>query len=159
MSAGASKRIKPIVKQSDFDAFWKSWPRRVGKIKAQAAFASAVKAGADPAAIIAASASYAERHQRAGTPKDKIPHPTTWLNRGSWDDDLDDAVPLPPGTGSQGQPPTYGQPAPADRPGAACEWCDVGGLYERTDGRMARCDHTDQPPAGHPAAQTAGSLL
>jgi hypothetical protein len=156
VSADAPKSIKPTAKQSDFEAFWKPWPRKVGKVKAQQAFDAAVRKGADAAAIIAASVSYAERHQRAGTPKDKIPHPTTWLNRGSWDDDLDDAVPLPPGTGSQGQPPTYGQP-PADHPSAACEWCDVGGLYERTDGRMARCDHTDQPPAGHPAAELTRS--
>ena len=118
MSAGASKRIKPTVKQSDFEAFWKSWPRRVGKIKAQAAFALAVKAGADPAAIIAACVSYAERHRRAGTPKDKIPHPTTWLNRGSWDDDLDDAVPLPGGATPQpvvDLPPHCGQCDPVDR--------------------------------------------
>lgn len=95
MSDGASGSTKRTSKRSDFEAFWKPWPRKVGKIKAEAAFAVAVKAGADPAAIIAASASYAERHRLAGTPKDKIPHPTTWLNRGSWDDDLDDAVPLP----------------------------------------------------------------
>lgn len=52
------------------------------------------------------------------------------------------------------QPRPYGQPDPAAAPD--CRWCD-GGWYERTDGRMDRCTHTDTPPAGHPAAEPARS--
>lgn len=113
VSDGASKRIKFTPKRADFEAFWKSWPRKVGKVKAEQAFATAVRKGADPAAIIAACVSYAERQQRAGTPKDKIPHPTTWLNRGSWDDDLDDAVPLLVATGANNHVPYRNPTDPA----------------------------------------------
>jgi len=154
VSDGASARIKFTPKRADFEAFWRAWPRKVGKVKAEKVFTTAVRSGTNPAAIIAAAESFAERHRLAKTEKTLIPHPTTWLNRGSWDDDLDDAVPLPPGSTPTSQPPSYGQPSPASAPD--CRWCDDG-WYERTDGRMDRCTHTDTPPAGHPAAEPARS--
>jgi hypothetical protein len=78
-----------------FDDFWDVYPRSVGKDKARTAFATAVKRGANPDAIITAAASFAARCGLARQETKFIPHPTTWLNRGSWSDDLDDAVPIP----------------------------------------------------------------
>lgn len=88
-----------------FDELWQIYPRRVGKDKARKAFTVAVKHGADPNAILAAARSYAERCRLMQQDPKYIPHPTTWLNRGSWDDDLEAAMPAPVLTGANGYQP------------------------------------------------------
>lgn len=88
-----------------FDEFWQTYPRRVGKDKARTVFAAAVKRGADPNAILAAAQSYAERCRLMQQDPKYIPHPTTWLNRGSWDDDLEAAMPRPVVAGANGYQP------------------------------------------------------
>lgn len=40
------------------------------------------------------------------------------------------------------------------RTAADCRWCDTFGWYEHTNGRDARCPHPENPPPGHPAADT-----
>jgi hypothetical protein len=67
-----------------FSYFWNLYPRKVGRLKAAAAFARAVKAGADPAHICAGASRYAADPNRV---EQFTAHPTTWLNRGGWDDD------------------------------------------------------------------------
>lgn len=69
---------------SAFDYFWTLYPRKVGKLKARAAFAAAVKAGADPAHICAGASRYAADPNRVDQ---FTAHPTTWITRGGWDDD------------------------------------------------------------------------
>lgn len=74
---------RPSV-NDQFADFWAVYPRRVGKVKARAAFAAALKAGADPADVIEGARRYAgdpNREERFTA------HPTTWLNRGSWEDE------------------------------------------------------------------------
>lgn len=82
--------------QTGFDEFWTYWPRKVSKADAEKAWNKAIKSRADPAAIVKAAASYAERCQLIKQDPKFIPHPATWLNRGSWGDDLDAVLPLPP---------------------------------------------------------------
>jgi hypothetical protein len=69
---------------SDFAAFYAAYPRRVGRMKAEMAFSAAVKKGADPAAIIDGARRYAADPNRVDQ---FTAHPTTWLNRGGWEDD------------------------------------------------------------------------
>ena len=69
----------------EFEEFWNAYPKRVGKGKAHAAFTKATQ-HTNAQTIIQAAAQYA---QAPGLPeKQYIPHPTTWLNAESWEDDL-----------------------------------------------------------------------
>jgi hypothetical protein len=67
-----------------FSDFWAVYPKRAAKRDAEKAFAAAVKRGVAAAHITASAARYA-----AYPPDDPqfIPHPATWLNRGSYDDE------------------------------------------------------------------------
>ena len=87
-----------------FDEFWKAYPRSVGKAKARTTFATKVKNGADPTAIVAAARSLAERCRLTKQDPTYIPHPTTWLNRESWADDLEQSMPLRQASGGGYQP-------------------------------------------------------
>jgi hypothetical protein len=98
--------LAPLAaKPSDrFEEFWKAYPRSVGKAKAQTVFDAKIKSRADPDALIAAARSYAERCRLLGENPKFIPHPTTWLNRESWADDLDQSMPLPQAVNGGYQP-------------------------------------------------------
>ncbi|MGV0336226.1 hypothetical protein [Corynebacterium kroppenstedtii] len=88
-TSGSSERES---RSDRFDEFWDAYPRKVGKKKARAKFATAVKAAGgaqrviDGAQRLAADPNLPE--------KQFIPHPTTWLERGGWDDEpLPDRTP------------------------------------------------------------------
>jgi hypothetical protein len=65
-----------------FDAFWKAYPRKVGKGQAQKAWLVAVRK-ADPERIV-------EGVERYPWPDDPafVPHASTWLNGQRWEDEL-----------------------------------------------------------------------
>ena len=92
-TSGSSECDQPSP-STGFDEFWDAYPRKVGKKKARAKFAAAVKAAGDAQRIIDG----AERLACDPNLPDKqfIPHPTTWLERGGWDDE-----PLPDRTPSR----------------------------------------------------------
>lgn len=71
-----------------FAQFWDHYPRRVGKLAAQRAFARALKqASADDILRgLIRALRFFPREERF------IPHPATWLNQGRWMDDLPDVV-------------------------------------------------------------------
>jgi hypothetical protein len=77
----------PAAADAAFDAFWSAYPRKVAKGTARAAFAKALKRGADPAAITAAAARHAAQWRAAHTEARFIPHPATWLNGERYDDE------------------------------------------------------------------------
>lgn len=93
-TSGSSERES---RSDRFDEFWDAYPRKVGKKKARVKFAAAVKAAGDPQRVIDGA------QRLAADPnlpeKRFIPHPTTWLERGGWDDE-----PLP-GRSPSGQAP------------------------------------------------------
>ena len=76
----------PAADAADFDAFWELYPRKIGKTAARKAYAKARKEvtaeriaeGVTNAAAVWFASNTEERF---------IPHPTTWLNRGGWDDE------------------------------------------------------------------------
>jgi hypothetical protein len=87
-------------RDAQFDAYWKPYPRKVGKQGARKVWDTKVKNGADPDAITAGAVAFAEHVRAWQTPEDKIPHPSTWLNAGRWEDVLtppSTAVALPGG--------------------------------------------------------------
>jgi hypothetical protein len=92
-SPSASTRIG-----DSFDDFWNRYPRKVGKPKAQAAYRSARKRATRDEILTGLDRHLPawRRLDRMGN-GDKIPHPTTWLNRDGWGDD-------PPPTPSVSRP-------------------------------------------------------
>jgi uncharacterized protein YdaU (DUF1376 family) len=73
-----------------FNEFWELHPRKVGRPKALQAFSAATVRGSKPEDILAGL----KRHlpvwaaKKAAGDGDKIPHPTTWLNRDGWTDEV-----------------------------------------------------------------------
>lgn len=76
-----------------FDEFWDAYPRKVGKKKARAKFAAAIKAAGDAQRVIDGALRLAADPNLPD--KQFIPHPTTWLERGGWDDEPLPARSLP----------------------------------------------------------------
>lgn len=127
-----AKPLAPLAEPApDFDDFWQPWPRKVSKADAEKAWKKAItKTRADPAAIVAACQSYADRCRATGQDPNFIPYPATWLNRGSWADDLDAVMPLGPNA-----PRPEAPPLPPH-----CGHCDPQGRWiDRDDGTAEKC--------------------
>ena len=76
-----------------FDEFWNVYPRKVAKKAARKKFDAAVKGGVDPSEIVSAAEDYAKA--KAGEPQKYIAYPTTWLNQGRWEDEVEAPEPKP----------------------------------------------------------------
>ena len=72
---------------SDFEVFWALVPRRVGKKVAERAWRAVERRGESQDAIEGMRA-YAAAFAQSGTDMKYVPHPSTWLNRRGWEDDL-----------------------------------------------------------------------
>lgn len=72
---------------SDFETFWALVPRRVGKKAAERAWRAVRRRGESQDAIEGMRA-YAAAFAQSGTELKYVPHPSTWLNRRGWEDDL-----------------------------------------------------------------------
>lgn len=71
---------------NDFNEFWSLYPRRVSKRTAQKAWDKEVKAGTDPAAILAGLRRQLPYLQSRDI--QFIPHASTWLNQGRFEDEI-----------------------------------------------------------------------
>lgn len=80
------KRNEISIRDSLFDEFWESYPKKEGKKKAREAFEKAVKNGADPKAIIEGAKAYAASDRGTGDPQ-FIKQPSTFLNGQHWEDE------------------------------------------------------------------------
>ena len=74
-----------------FEDFWNAYPRKIAKKEAMKKFAKAVKDGADPSTIIAGAKTYAT--SVVGKEQKYVAHPTTWLNQGRWEDEMEAPAP------------------------------------------------------------------
>lgn len=73
-------------KAADFDCFWQAYPRKVGKVKAEAAFYKITT----PVSVLLAAIE--QQKKSAQWQKDNgqfIPHPATWLNGKRWEDQVE----------------------------------------------------------------------
>lgn len=77
---------------AEFEEWWATYPRKVGKGKAVKDWQRAMKR-TDNHTLINASRRLAAFHEAEGTDPRFIPHPSTWLNRDGWDDDLTPSMP------------------------------------------------------------------
>lgn len=70
-----------------FDDFWKHYPRKVAKRAAQMSFNRLTKD--EQAQAVEAIEQHVAYWKLKGTETDFIPHASTWLNQGRWEDELD----------------------------------------------------------------------
>lgn len=81
-------------KAADFDCFWQAYPRKVGKVKAEAAFYKITT----PVSVLLAAIE--QQKKSAQWQKDNgqfIPHPATWLNGKRWEDQVETVIAAPQG--------------------------------------------------------------
>ena len=74
--------------EAEFTQFWLAYPRRVGKKDARKAFDKAIKT-TDIATIIDAVNRQKHSLQWKKNGGQFIPHPSTWLNQGRWEDEME----------------------------------------------------------------------
>ena len=79
------------AREKAFDLFWEAYPRKVGKVKAQAAFQK-VTASVD--VLLSAIEAQKKSPQWQKDNGQFIPHPATWLNGRRWEDETTGASPL-----------------------------------------------------------------
>jgi Helix-turn-helix domain len=83
--APARKRPKVGDTDESFAAFWAAYPRKCAKEAARKAFAKAIKAGVDPATLIAGVKRYAI--ERLNQDPQYTAYPATWLNGHYWENE------------------------------------------------------------------------
>jgi hypothetical protein len=111
------RRATPRAVPPRFDEFWNNYPRRVGKIHAEKAYAKALAAGVDPQVILDGVTLYA---LTCNTREPQfVKHPATWLNGGCWDDDDPTTRPSSPPT-ARGTCPIHTQPLGRDGTCISC---------------------------------------
>lgn len=74
---------------SEFELFWSSYPRRVGKLDALKAFEKARRLTDLDTIVVAVRRLVAE-----GREMRFVPHPATWLRQGRWDDETEEEKPV-----------------------------------------------------------------
>ena len=83
----------------EFDAFWEAYPKREGKAKAIEAFSKITTGkhkGINKTAagkLIRGAQAYRQYVDREKIDRQYIPQPTTWLNRGGWEDECAQSQP------------------------------------------------------------------
>lgn len=88
----ASASILTKTQQSRFDAFWKVYPKKVGKQDAMKAWKKIAPDEELTDTIIRAVETAKQKDSRFREER-FIPHPATWLNAGSWENEYDDYFP------------------------------------------------------------------
>lgn len=76
-----------------FDEFWKAYPRKVGKDAARKAFAKRKPTRELLDQMLAAIEKQKKGDQWQRERGKYIPHPTTWLNQGRWEDEVEESTP------------------------------------------------------------------
>jgi len=90
---GSKKKGKkgntPPIQDPQFETFWQGVPNKLGKGKARAAWAKAIKT-TPPETILAGLPKYQEYERRRMSDEGYRPlHPTTWINGERWEDELE----------------------------------------------------------------------
>lgn len=75
-----------------FEEFWSVYPRKVKKVDARKAWRTVLRRKVQAEDVVKAATAHADRWRELGREIQYIPHPSTWLRAGSYDDDPE---PLP----------------------------------------------------------------
>lgn len=145
--------------EESFGVFWKIYPNKVGKPKALAKWLKLKPDNELFSEIIKGLGLHCQSQQWTKDDGEFIPHPTTWLNRRGWEDEVkQNAGQANTGTNRQSRPSLvdkvrqrgrelelersgqagYGSPQDGELPPA---WLDTGGID--WDGEFARIDDSD----------------
>ena len=90
--AGSKSPAEPKRDPAErFSEFYKTYPRKKARARAEAAWIKVVKAGAEPQVVIEAADRFAAWCERTRQDPNFVPDPATWLNDHSWDDEEDPA--------------------------------------------------------------------
>lgn len=82
-------RTRATKTNDDFELFWKSYPKKIGKKDALKAFQKARKSGLPEIEVVVASIEKQRKSDQWRRDNGQyIPNPSTWLNQGRWDDEL-----------------------------------------------------------------------
>lgn len=84
-SKSEAKSNPNTSRASAFDAFWKAYPKKTGKEAAKKSFA---RAKADIGTMLSALEVQKQSEQWTKNNGQFIPNPTTWLNQGRWEDEV-----------------------------------------------------------------------
>lgn len=145
---GARPRRRRTVESEAFTSWWSLYPRKVGKAKALEAW-TRLELDARAAAVM--TGLNAQLGYYRAQPIDKVPHPTTWLNAGRWDDDPAAYVISRPG-------------ANGSAPDTRCTWHREpkhdGSPSKYPDKRCERCRHFLARGAGRTGEpETAANVM
>lgn len=110
--------MRAAAAAADFETWWETYPRKVGKDAAAKAYAKAHKS-TGPETLAAGLANACQVWKATNTEARFIPHPATWLNQGRWADE----VPLPDMPTTE-QRVTLNQCDGTDCPGTRHVWTD-----------------------------------
>jgi hypothetical protein len=83
-----TETINKKKEKNCFEEFWKLYPRKIGKRKAQAVYEGILKKG-DVTSKQILSGLKQQLPKFTESEARFVPHPTTWLNRGGWEDEVD----------------------------------------------------------------------
>ena len=84
-SKSEAKSNPNTSRASAFDVFWKAYPKKTGKEAARKSFA---RAKADIGTMLSALEVQKQSEQWTKNNGQFIPNPTTWLNQGRWEDEV-----------------------------------------------------------------------
>lgn len=87
------KTVSKEVVDSDFEQFWKAYPKKVGKDLAKTSFAKRKVSSSLLQQMIAAIEKQKTTDQWKKDGGQFIPMPATWLNQGRWQDELPSSTP------------------------------------------------------------------
>jgi hypothetical protein len=85
---GLKATAADTVEGDEFGEFWRAWPRRHGKKKAQAEWNKLAPTAELASHIILTASAWAEHYDKHGVNKKWIPEPANWLAGERWDEDL-----------------------------------------------------------------------
>ena len=78
---------------SDFETFWKSYPRKVAKAEARKAWEQTKRIRPDTETLIKAVLNHCKTEQWMKSGGAFIPYPATWLRGERWEDELEVVLP------------------------------------------------------------------
>lgn len=72
-----------------FEKFWNLYPRKIGKKKAESAYKKVATSKNKEKEILKGLGEYIKKWRAENTDSKFIPHPTTWINQGRWEDEVE----------------------------------------------------------------------
>ncbi len=76
---------------AEFEAFWKEYPRKIAKAEAYRVWKKANLPALDVVLLAISKQKGCKQWKQDGGKY--IPHPSTWINQGRWDDEVEEEVP------------------------------------------------------------------